>query len=115
MAVWKKIPKFVDIKLKDMSYLNFNEIGQRCPSALTQEPSNHLSNIYRFIPTTEVIDLLGEQGWLPTQAMQTRSRKGHESKMPFKKHMLRFRNNTQNELLPRFWGDCAADDVLVDI
>ena len=75
-----------------MSYLNFNEIGQRCPSALTQEPSNHLSDIYRFIPTTEVIDLLGEQGWLPTQAMQTRTRKGYESKTPFKKHMLRFRN-----------------------
>lgn len=113
MADWKKILKFVDIKLKDMSYLNFNEIGQRCPSALTQEPSNHLSNIYRFIPTTEVIDLLGEQGWLPTQAIQTRSRKGHESKMPFKKHMLRFRNEN-NINIAREIGDTHPEILLTN-
>ena len=52
-----------------MEYLNLNEIGQSCPAALTQKQSSNLSHIYRFIPTTEVIDILGEQGWVPTQAV----------------------------------------------
>jgi hypothetical protein len=75
-----------------MNYLDLSQIGQVCPSALTQEPSGHLSHLYRFIPTTEVIDILEEQCWLPTQAVQTRTRKGYELKTPFKKHMIRFRN-----------------------
>jgi hypothetical protein len=57
-------------KIIVMEFLNLNQIGQSCPSALTQSPSSHLSHIYKFIPTTEVIDILGEQGWLPTQAVQ---------------------------------------------
>ena len=81
-------------KIIIMDYLNLNEIGQKCPSALTQKPSKHLSHIYRFIPTTEVMDILGEQGWEPTQAVQTKTRKGYESSAPYKKHMIRFRNES---------------------
>lgn len=96
-----------------MSYLNLNEIGQRCPSALTQQQSNHLSHIYKFIPTTDVIDILGEQGWLPTQAAQTRTRKGHESKTPYKKHMLRFRNESNIDL-SREIGDTHPEILLTN-
>jgi len=96
-----------------MNYLDLNQIGSICPSALTQVPSNHLSNHYRFIPTTEVIDLLGDQGWLPTQAVQTRSRKGNESKSPFKKHMIRFRNE-ENIKIAREIGDTHPEILLTN-
>ena len=84
-----------------MDYLNLNEIGQKCPSALTQKPSKHLSHIYRFIPTTEVMDILGEQGWEPTQAVQTKTRKGYEASAPYKKHMIRFRNESHSQPFKR--------------
>lgn len=96
-----------------MNYLDLSQIGQTCPSALTKEPSNHLSHLYRFIPTTEVIDILEEQGWLPTQAVQTRTRKGNESKSPYKKHMLRFRNES-NINLSREIGDTHPEILLTN-
>ena len=74
MAERKIIPIFVYIKkIIIMDYLNLNEIGQKCPSA-TQSPSKHLSHIYRFIPTTEVMDILGEQGWEQT-SVQTKAKR----------------------------------------
>jgi len=96
-----------------MEYLNLNQIEQSCPSALTQEQSSSLSHIYRFIPTTEVMDILGEQGWLPTQAVQTKSRKGYEDKQPYKKHMIRFRNQN-NQLISKEMGDTHPEIVLTN-
>jgi len=96
-----------------MEYLNLNEIGQSCPSALTQKQSSNLSHIYRFIPTTEVIDILGEQGWVPTQAVQTKSRKGYEDKIPYKKHMIRFRNQN-NQVISEEIGDTHPEIVLTN-
>jgi len=96
-----------------MEYLNLNEIGQSCPAALTQRQSSNLSHIYRFIPTTEVMDILGEQGWFPTQAVQTKTRKGFESQSPYKKHMIRFRNQN-NEVLSKEIGDTHPEIVLTN-
>ncbi len=85
-----------------MDYLNLEQIGAQCPSALTQTQSRHLSHIYKHIPTTRVIDILEEKNWKPTAAMQTRTRTGYEDTVPFKKHILRFRNaeldNLSNEI-----------------
>jgi hypothetical protein len=96
-----------------MEYLNLNEIGQSCPAALTQKQSSNLSHIYRFIPTTEVMDILGEQGWVPTQAVQTKSRKGYEDKIPYKKHMIRFRNQN-NQVISKEIGDTHPEIVLTN-
>jgi len=96
-----------------MDYLNLNEIGQKCPSALTQKPSKHLSHIYRFIPTTEVMDILGDQGWNPTQAVQTRTRKGYEASSPYKKHMIRFRNESHINLSKEM-GDTHPEILLTN-
>ena len=54
-----------------MDYLNLDEIGRIAPSVLTQTQSEHLSHIYKHIPTTEVIDILGENNWRPTQVLQS--------------------------------------------
>ncbi len=96
-----------------MEYLNLNEIGQSCPAALTQEQSSNLSHIYRFIPTTEVMDILGEQGWYPTQAVQTKSRTGYELSTPYKKHMIRFRNESNNNLSKEM-GDTHPEILLTN-
>jgi|TARA_R110000751_G_scaffold120444_1_gene221184 hypothetical protein len=104
---------FVINKKTIMEYLNLNEIEKSCPAALTQKQSSKLSHIYRFIPTTEVIDILGEQGWVPTQAVQTKSRKGFEDKTPYKKHMIRFRNKN-NDTMSKNIGDTHPEIVLTN-
>jgi hypothetical protein len=109
----KKVYICIKQKIRVMEFLNLKEIEQRCPSVLTQSPSDHLSHIYKFIPTTEVIDILGDQGWLPRQAIQTHTRKGHESKSPYKKHMLRFRNENNNDI-SKVIGDTHPEILLTN-
>jgi hypothetical protein len=60
-----------------------------------------------------VIDILGEQGWVPTQAVQTKSRKGYEDKIPYKKHMIRFRNQN-NQVISKEIGDTHPEIVLTN-
>jgi hypothetical protein len=96
-----------------MNFLNLNQIGQLCPSAITQNHSQHLSDVYKFIPTTDVITAMEEMGWLPTQAIQVKTRKNMMEKNPFKKHMIRFRN-PENENLSREIGDTFPEIVLTN-
>ena len=60
-----------------------------------------------------MIDILGDKGWLPTKAMQSGSRKGKEDKSPFKKHMLRFRNEN-NIHIAREIGDTHPEILLTN-
>jgi len=96
-----------------MEYLNLSEIEKSCPSSLTQTQASNLSHIYKFIPTTEVMDILGEQGWYPTQAVQVKTRKGNEDKKPYKKHMVRFRNKN-NDTMSKEMGDTHPEIVLTN-
>ena len=96
-----------------MDYLNLKQIEARCPSALTQNHANHLSHIYKFIPTTEVVSILGKEGWLPTQALQVNSRKGYESESLYKKHILRFRNPTHENISKKI-GDTFPEIVMTN-
>jgi len=96
-----------------MNYLNLEKIGEICPSALTQRKSRHLSKIYKHIPTTKVIDILEEKNWLPTQALQCGTRNGNEKTIPFKKHIIRFRNPELDNLSKEI-GDTFPEIVLTN-
>ena len=96
-----------------MDYLNLDEIGRIAPSVLTQTQSGHLSHIYKHIPTTEVIDILGENGWNPTQVMQSATNSGGEARIPYKKHIVRFRN-ADNDNIAKEIGDTFPEIVLTN-
>lgn len=96
-----------------MNYLTLEQIEAKCPSALTQKPATDLSHIYRFIPTTEVIDVLAEHNWHPTTAGQPKTRKGNEYKIPYKKHLLRFRNSESN-VMSKELGDTFPEIVMIN-
>jgi len=96
-----------------MDYLNLDEIGRIAPSVLTQTQSGHLSHIYKFIPTTEVMDVLAENNWLPTQVLQSTTRSGGAAKIPYKKHIIRFRNS-ENDALAAELGDTFPEIVLTN-
>jgi len=96
-----------------MDYLNLDEIGLIAPSVLTQTQSEHLSHIYKHIPTTDVMDILGENGWYPTKVMQSATNSGGESRIPYKKHIVRFRND-ENDNIAKEIGDTFPEIVLTN-
>ncbi len=96
-----------------MDYLNLDEIRRIAPSVLTQTQSGHLSHIYKHIPTTEVMDILGENGWHPTQVLQSNTQSGGEARIPYKKHIVRFRNS-ENDNIAKEIGDTFPEIVLTN-
>jgi hypothetical protein len=74
-----------------MGYLDLETLRQETPSVFAEKPHVKVSDKYTFIPTTEVIDLLADKGWLPTKAKQYISRKDLSSNQ-YRKHLIRFRN-----------------------
>lgn len=95
-----------------MSYLNLDQIAQIAPSVVNQNHSPNLSGIYKHIPSTEVIDILGKNGWGVTKVLQTNTRKGNEGNIAYKKHMLRFRN--VNDTISKEIGDTFPEIVMTN-
>ena len=62
------------------------------PSVFASTPWQGMSGSYRFIPTSEVLDMMSEQGFRVTSARQSRSRV--EGKGDFTRHMLRLRHDS---------------------
>ena len=70
--------------------LTLDEIRYRAPSVFATSPIEGVSNEYRFIPTSEILQTLMADGWQPVQAGEHRVRKA--GKQGYQKHMIRFRN-----------------------
>jgi hypothetical protein len=74
------------------------------PSVYAERPWAGVSDRYMFVPTSEVVRLLGAQGYLPVKATSSRTR--ISGKEDFVKHCLRFRH--QDQILAR---NLTADDL----
>lgn len=86
--------------------LSENFIKAVAPSVYSTGPSHTVSDKYSFIPTTQIITDLSNEGWEVYDASQRKSRTGGEM---FTKHMLRFRN----EDIP-MTGDIVPEIVLTN-
>lgn len=89
--------------------LSNEELMAVAPSAFAVTPWHAQSSRYTFVPTSNVIEGMREAGFLPYNAMQSRSR--IEGKAEFTKHLIRFR--PQNVELAQV-GDTAVEAVLVN-
>lgn len=72
-------PKFV---------LTTEHLKALVPSAFATAPLEGVSSRYRFVPTSEVIELFRSEGWAPVRASEQRVRL--EAKRGFQPHMIRF-------------------------
>ncbi len=72
------------------SIISRDDLRTLAPSVFATTPWEGMSNSYRFIPTSDVLDLLEDQGFRVTSARQSRSR--IPGKAPFTRHMLRLRH-----------------------
>lgn len=61
----------------------------RYTAVSAQHESSTTGSKYAFIPTTQVIDVLGREGWVPSKVSEARTLKA--ARKGFQKHMIRFR------------------------
>lgn len=72
-----------------MYALSNDQIRRAAPSVFATEAYHAMSDRYAFIPTSNVVDAMRREGFVPVQASQSRTR--IEGKREFTKHMIRFR------------------------
>jgi hypothetical protein len=88
------------------SPLSDEQILRAAPSVFAEMPHDSRSARYAYIPTSDVVNGLRKEGFMPFMACQARSR--IEGKAEFTKHMLRFRREGQIN------GDTANEIILVN-
>lgn len=70
--------------------LTLERIHQLAPSVFAEKPYGEMSEKYRFFPTSEIVSALMDNGFVPTRAFESNTRK--EDKRGFVKHVVRFRH-----------------------
>ena len=70
--------------------MNNQDLIESYPSIFAGSPSPEVSEKYKFIRTSEVLDRLLEIGWSPRQMSEVRARKPHTK--GFQKHLIRLTN-----------------------
>lgn len=78
--------------------LSTERLRAAVPSAYATAPQIGVSDRYRFVPTSEVIDLFRSEGWAPVKASEQRVRL--ETRQGFQSHMIRFART--DDLAKRF-------------
>ena len=73
--------------------LSNDQLMRLAPSAFASEKHESRSDRYAYIPTSEVMDGLRDNGFIPVFAKQGRSRV--PGKAEFTKHLIRFRHSGQ--------------------
>tara|TARA_R110000824_G_scaffold128983_3_gene290131 strand:- start:2792 stop:3544 length:753 start_codon:yes stop_codon:yes gene_type:complete len=61
------------------------------PAVFAEQAASTVSDKYTFIPTTRILGVLEDQGWIPTSASQVNSHK--EGNKQFAKHLIRLRRD----------------------
>jgi hypothetical protein len=89
-----------------------DQIRTSAPSVFADSPWMKMSGRYKFVPTIEVCRWLGDVGFLPVKAMQSRSRT--EGKAEFTKHMIRFRHQDQLDVEVQRVGQEFPEITLVN-
>lgn len=78
------------------------------PSALADEPSSRVSERYRLVPTTDIVEELEQWGWEISSASQKKVLSQLNPKWGKQKHIVRFRNPSFQE------EDLAPEGVVVN-
>lgn len=86
------------------------DVQRFAPSVFADHPWEGVSDAYKFIPTSNVLRALRDQGFLPVKANQSRA--NIPGKAPFTKHMLRFRFGDNHS--PVTVGDEIPEIVLTN-
>jgi len=76
--------------LRQVEILSRDDIRRIAPSVFATQPQEGVSSRYSFIPTTQVLDILGDRGFYPVKVAQSITRL--PDRKQFCRHVLRFRH-----------------------
>ncbi len=88
--------------------LTDEQIHNEAPSVFAVQPVSTVSDKYTFLPTSQIIGRMRQEGWAPVNAEQQRVRVEH--RRGFQKHLVRFQ---RRETIARV-GEYAAEICLVN-
>lgn len=89
--------------------LTHDALRARVPSIFAQAPFHDVSDRYAFIPTIDVLDAMGREGWFPVKAQEQRVR--IEGRRGFTRHVVRLRRSVQDLVAV---GDTVTEIVLLN-
>ena len=90
--------------------LNIEQLKEQIPSIFAEEKHHSRSEKYSFIPTSDLLHRMAEEGFLPSEVRQGGSK--DEEKRGFTKHLIRFRQ--QGGFVPVVNGDAFPEIILVN-
>lgn len=77
--------------------LTEEELRLEAPSIFASRPMLGVSDRYTFVPTSRIVNGLGQHGWVPVAVEEQRIRS--EARRGFQKHLIRFRRAEQMRTL----------------
>jgi len=93
--------------------LTTQELKTLAPAAFATSPAAHCSPRYRMFPTTQVVELLAQEGFVPVEARQDRSRSA-EVDPAHARHLVRFRLPGVSDRKTSAVGELSADIILIN-
>jgi hypothetical protein len=73
--------------------LNDDQIKAKAPSVFAAAPVAGVSERYTFLPTSQIITRMRQEGWAPVEVQQQAVRV--EGRMGYQKHLIRFQRKDQ--------------------
>lgn len=93
--------------------LTINELKTLTPAAFATSPAPHCSPRYVMFPTVQAIELLAQEGFVPVEAKQDRSR-SDEIDPNHSRHMIRFRLPGVSDRKTSGVGELSTDVILIN-
>ena len=95
---------------RDRSPLTREQMQRGIPAAFAEAPHDSRSARYLYVPTIQMLDAMGREGFQPVWASQSRTR--NEGKRDYTKHMIRLAHTDAGPLTKL--GDTRAEIVLTN-
>lgn len=81
----------------ELKIMTKDQLREKVPAIFTKEPSERMSERYVYIPSEKVVDTFASEGWFPTKAFQSKTKKDDRI---FRKHTIEFASPTFQPLMP---------------
>lgn len=81
----------------ELKIMTKDQLREKVPAIFTKEPSERMSDRYVYIPSEKVVDTFASEGWYPTKAFQSKTKKDDKI---FRKHIIEFASPSFQPLMP---------------
>ncbi|BEP46179.1 DUF932 domain-containing protein [Variovorax sp. V15] len=105
MTVFRSDPSSSSFAFAAKASLSPQELARSAPAVFAEQAAACTGRRYVFISTRDVVAALAQAGFVPTWAVQTRSRRGGEDRAGHALHMLRFQPVVQSLSLEDVLGE----------